>query len=623
MDGKRRNRKSRQLNDAEDLSSGMTVRDALIKALVIGGAAESEIAASRAIVEREKEWSGLGAVDTVLDMDSLLFLHEISDTLPQCVSAYVGNIELNGWVLKPKIDLNHKDASRKVSDIIEAEAWADSIEAAQDSEDKDLDVIDVPQPTEEEINSRTKDLQRQIRRETYIAKAWFENCSAKHSFEWLRGKKRTDEEVVGHGCWEVLRDSKNRVRRLEHIPGHTILPMTDDGERVNVERLEWVSSVSTRTVTEALQFRKYVQKDGGNTRYFKEFGDPRAMDSDTGKVYEAKYKKGNDEELVMVKTANEVMWADRKEAVPATEVIYFAVESPHTPAGMIRWAGWIVSIFGNRAAAEGNLAYFENHAIPEAALLIGGGRLTDDSIRRIKGQLAKKHKGAKNQGRLLIMQALAKTEGRPGENNANTPEMKWVNLSEFQKGDGNFIKYTENNQGGLTSSFRQSPILVGKIPSDLNRATAWAVLSQADRQVYGPLRREFDRWVNKVLLPSIHCYAIEFESLSPVGTDIDTMSKALEIGIKGGAFTPNEIRKLFSSWLNEPFEEIVEEWANLPAMFTLSGITPEGTPLSQDVQENVNGEMQMILNRYSQLHDEVIRQVGVNDGIVPELANIG
>jgi capsid portal protein len=619
----RRRNKKKKTAQSGDNYEGMTVKQALIKALVIGGAADSEITASRIIAEREEAWSGLGAVDTILDLDSLLYLHEISDTLPQCVAAYVGNIELNGWVLKPKLDLGHKDAKDKVGDILEAEAWADAIEAAQDTEDKDIDDIDVPPPSEEEIESRTKELQRQIRRETYIAKAWFENCSAKNSFEWLRGKKRTDEEVVGHGCWEVLRDSKKRVRRLEHIPGHTILPMSDDGKRVNVERLEWVSSVSTRTVTEPLLFRKYVQKDGGNTRYFKEFGDPRAMDSDTGKVYEAKYKKGPDGELVMIKTAEEVMKADKKEAIPATEVVYFPVESPHTPAGMIRWAGWIVSIFGNRAAAESNLAYFENHAVPEAALLIGGGKLTDDSARKMKGHLTKKHKGSKNHGRLLIMQALAKAEGgRPGEKNV-TPEMKWINLSEFQKGDGNFIKYTENNQAGLTSSFRQSPILVGKIPSDLNRATAWAVLFQADRQVYGPLRREFDRWVNKVLLPSIHCYAIEFESLSPVGTDIETMSKALEIGIKGGAFTPNEIRKLFSLWLNEPFEEIEEDWAKMPSLFTLNGITPDGTPLSPEDQGSFTGEMQRILNRYEELHDEVIRQVGAQDGIVTELASIG
>ena len=218
-----------------------------------------------------------------------------------------------------------------------------------------------------------KKLERQIRRETHVAKAWFENCSPKHSFEWLREKKRTDEEVVGHGCWEVLRDNKDKVRRLGHIPGHTILPMTDDGSRVTVERLEWVTSVSTRKVTEQLMFRTYIQKDAGNTRYFKEFGDPRAMDSDTGKVYEAKYKQGDDGEDVLVTSALAVMKKDKKNAIPATEVVYFPIESPHTPAGMIRWAGWIVSIFGNRAAAESNLSYFENLAIPEAALLIGGG----------------------------------------------------------------------------------------------------------------------------------------------------------------------------------------------------------------------------------------------------------
>lgn len=625
MAGKRKNKKSRrQRGGGGDSYSVPTVKEALIKALVIGGAVDSEIKASRVIEEREKMWGGAGAVDCVLDLDSLLYLHEISDTLRQCVDAYVGNIELNGWVLNPKVDLKHKDVDKKVEDILEAEAWADAIEAAE-AEDKDIDDIEVPPPSEGEIAERKAKLERQIRRETHVAKAWFENCSPKHSFEWLREKKRTDEEVVGHGCWEVLRDTKDRVRRLGHVPGATILPMSDEGERVKVERLEWVSSVSTRTVTEELMFRKYVQKESGNTRYFKEFGDPRAMDSDTGKVYEAKYKKEENGELRLVKSALDVMKADRKEAIPATEVVYFPVESPHTPAGMIRWAAWIVSILGNRAAAESNLSYFENHAVPEAALLIGGGgQVDDDSVRRMKGQLVKKHKGSKNHNRLMIMQAtVSNPNKRPDEKPENNPDMKWVNLSEFQKGDGNFIKYSENNQAGLTSSFRQSPILTGRIPSDLNRATAWAVLFQADRQVYGPLRRAFDRWVNKVLLPSIHCYAVSFESLSPVGTDIETMSKALEVGIKGGAFTPNEIRKLFSLWLNEPFDEIDEEWANLPFALTINGVGADGNPVSPEDQDNANNEMTRVLARYEELHSKIVDDLGLKDGMVSGLASVG
>jgi len=574
--GSRKRRRTKKSERDFDGHDPLTVKQAMIKALVIGGAVETEIEASNIIEERSGEWGELGAVDPVLDLDSLLFLHEISDTLRQCVDAYVCNIEGNGHIIKPKIDLTkEREVEQKITEILEAEKFADELEVAYD-EGRPLDELDVEPPTEQEIKDRAKKLAAQIRRETHIAKTWFANCSPKHTWEWLREKKRVDEEVIGHACWEVLRDSKNRVRRLEHMPGNTILPMSDDGTRVKVERMEWISEVSTTTVTESIMFRKYVQKESGKTRYFKEFGDPRAMDRDSGEVFEAKFKKVGDGEYEEVMSAEDVMKAKNPKAEPATEVFYFAVESPHTPAGMIRWPGWIVSIFGNRAAAESNLSYFENHAIPESALLVGGGQLNDKSVQRIKGQLTKKHKGAKNHNRLLILQATAAGTGRPGDK-PEVPEMKWINLSEHQKGDSTFSKYTKDNQDGLTSSFRQSPILTGRVPSDLNRATAWAVLFQADRQVYGPLRRAFDRWVNSTLLPAIGCYAVHFESLSPVGTDIETMSKALAVGIKAGAFSPNEVRLLFSTWLNEPFDPIEEEWAKIPFAMTLNQISGDGT----------------------------------------------
>lgn len=577
-----------------------TVKQAMVKALVITGRASDESAAMKAMGEREKKWGELSAVDPILDPDSLLSLYEISDSLQSNIQSYAHNIEGNGHVFVPKIDLSekNKNAFDEVKDAMDAAAWIDAVTVrmaeldkqeeetnqtiTQADRQKAIDELDVPEPTEEEVNAEMERLALAMKREKHIAEAWFKNVHPTMSFLKLRKMKRIDEEAVGRAAWEVRRDSRGMIRRLEPVRGHTILPMKGDGDEVEVEREEWISAIATRTTNETVKFHRYVHKANNEVTYFKELGDPRLVSDKTGVVYMKRVNRGGKKVL---EADFSKMKVEEPEASPARELVFFSIYSPKTTAGMVRWAAMTPHILGSRAAAESNLAYFENHAIPDAVCMVSGGQLNNESVQRIQESLRAKAQGAKNHHRVLVIQATANAK-RPNEV-PNNPDIEWKNLSDFQMGDSLFQGYTENNKKALSSAFRQALLLIGQIPSDLNRATALAIMSLVEKQVYGPIRRDFDWWVNNTLLPAIGVKLLRFESLSPEAQNIEEMAKAIEYGVKGGAFTPNILLELYGLWLNRQFPRIEESWGDVPFAATLNQIDL-GVERPEDV--DIDGE---------------------------------
>jgi len=595
-----------------------TVKQALIKALVITGRHEDEATALKSMTAQEDEWQGVGAVDPILDPESMMSLYEISDSLRQNIDAYATNIEGNGHLLLPKIDTSKPaEAFEEVKNAMDAANWADAVTATNarlDKEEMDkgikytprerqaqIDKIKIKEPTDAEVRAQIEEIDTRTKREMHTAKAWFRNVHPELSFLDLRERKRIDQEAIGRGYWEVRRDSNGQIRRLQPVAGYTVLPMTSKGEEFEVERDEWVSEIETRTVIEPVRFRRYVQRANGTTKYFKDLNDPRLVSDKTGKVYMKKVapSEGQKRGTVAFTPDYEKMKEDEPKAKPATELVFFPIYSPKTPAGMARWAGLITGVIGNRAAAEADLAYFENHAIPDAALLIAGGQLNDPSVQRIQEALRSKTKGPGNHHRTLVIQASAKSSQAGQE--VNNPDMEWVNLSDFQQGDALFQQYTENNKKAVSSTFRQALLLIGYIPSDLNRATALAVMSLVEKQVYGPLRRKFDWWVNNTLLPSIGVKLIKFESLSPEATNIEEMSKAIEQGIKGGAFTPNILLELYSTWLNRDFQKIEAAWGDVPFAATLAQLALDAEPPADEDEGTPPAEPQEAENTEERL----------------------
>lgn len=127
------------------------------------------------------------------------------------------------------------------------------------------------------------------------------------------------------------------------------------------------------------RYRKYKQTVGSKTVYFKEFGDKRIMDKETG---------GYVSELDSDKRAN--------------EILEFKLGS--RPYGQVRWIGQALNVDGSCKAENLNNNYFENGRHTPMAVIIKGGTLTDESYDKLQTYM-NDIKGEAGQHSFLLLEA--------------------------------------------------------------------------------------------------------------------------------------------------------------------------------------------------------------------------
>lgn len=553
-----------------------SVRVALVKARVLTGSSIDEVAAIQDIKSAEEMWMDLGAIAPPYDPVSLMALYEVSNSLRQNVEAYRQNIEGFGHAFSPRIDLDKEGAEERVREAILIERLHDKSAEIDGMEDEGTktpeqiselrDNMEIEEPSETEVKERIELLRGQIRQQLQIAQAWFQNCGEGKSFIELRKDKREDMEVIGHGAWEFLRDNRNRLRRIAYVPGFTVYPVKDEGKRTEVEEVDRISPIATRPHMNQRFFRKFVQKVNDEKRFFKSLGDPSIVSRKTGKSYK------DIEEMKKAEDGNEIT---------AHEMEYFDIHSPRTPAGVPRWIGNLIAVMGSRAADEVNYLLFDHKSVPPGIFFVKGGKLGPQTKDALKNFISSDLQGRDAFHKVLILE-LPALASRPGET-PQLPDIQWKSLMSDQHKDATFTNYDKDNRNKLGSSFRQHPLLRGETVGEMNRATAWAILEFTDQQVYGPEREAFDWWINRVIMPEIGCPLIEFESNSPVTTNPDMIAKVMDVAGKYAALVPNEMRELLSQVFNKEYPNIDEDWAkNLPAIFTVAGLNPGGTPTVND-----------------------------------------
>ncbi len=116
---------------------------------------------------------------------------------------------------------------------------------------------------------------------------FFDYCNPDLPFSQIRQRARRDLEATGNAYWEIIRDGKGEISWIEHIESHTMRLTKLDAELTNVNiRIRDDEENSYRDDAYRKRFRRYVQIRNGEKVYFKEFGDPRVIDSRSGKVVE-------------------------------------------------------------------------------------------------------------------------------------------------------------------------------------------------------------------------------------------------------------------------------------------------------------------------------------------------
>lgn len=524
---------------------------------------------SKQETDRQNAWADAGAIAPPYDPESMAEIFEISNSLRPNVDAYAVNIDGFGHHFEPAIDLEQEDSDQVIADAMFLERIH---EMESEGSEVDDDYASIADPTDDEIADRKKKLERVARVEKARLTAFFDFAAQDQSFPSLRKKTRQDLETTGQAYWEVLRNKKGKIARFVYIPAWTMRLCKLIPEPVQVQEPYRISPIKLGKINVRRKFRKYVQiLDDGARTYFKEFGDPRIVSRQTGRVYrdQAEFKAKAE-----------------KDDTSANEVIHFKIHSSRSPYGIPRWTGAAVSALGSRASEEVNYLYFENKAVPPLAILVSGGRLATKAHKEIEDFIENRIKGKRNFHKILLIEAVG-----PASKDGATPQRPVIEIKPLMDAmlkDALFQNYDMNNIDKVGSSFRLPRLLRGEA-RDFNRATAEASLRYAEAQIFQPERDDFDYFINWKLMPLINATYWRFRSNSPIATDPQILGKLVVEMVKHGVLTPHEGRMLAGDIFNREFTVLHEAWTKQPITFTLAGIQTgqQGAPLVTEPAQQV------------------------------------
>jgi len=391
----------------------------------------------------------------------------------------------------------------------------------------------------------------------------FAQPNGDYDFTTLRKRVRTDFETVGDGYFECGRDEKGNISFIYHVPSQTIRLTKKEPEFTTISK--WLNRGGKLTeVKIKKRLRRFVQLVGAKRVYFKEFGDPRVISSETGEVCNG---------LPPDQQATEILWLSR----------YVTGET----YGLPRHINNLPAILGSRESEMTNLRFFEDNAIPAMAVLVSGGYLTEESVTAIEG--AFNMKGRESMNRVLVLEAQNNQDASVVEGQSPVPKMELKPLTADRQGDALFQEYDSNNQAKVRGSFRLPQILVGR-SDDYNRATAEAALDTAEQQVFGPERNEVDNAINQKLLlfegkPTVF-WRFRSNPARLVANDVKLAS--IEKLDKAGAMTPNLAIEMSNEMFDRHTEKIKEPWGDMPfafitALIAAGKLKPKGLPSPEEL----------------------------------------
>ena len=435
----------------EDPSSALVP---MAKAAFVG---EESGTQSNAIVEQNNTtamFTNSGAVAPIYEPTILGLIFENSSSLRQNVDAYITNIDSYGHHFLPVLDLTADDVDEKIRDALRAErryAKKNNTDPA-----KAIELLGaVDEPTDEEVAVRKTELAIEMRAEMSDLEAFFANCTPTLPFagpEGLRGLTRQDIEVFGNGYWEVLRNGLGEITQFNRLESRSIRLMPVDKEATSAPTLYRVSNIKTIKRNTNKRFRNCVQRYEGSSTYvfYKEFGDPRVCSAATGRRY----------------TSLDLMKASEPEAAQATEIMSFKISSVRSVYGAPRWVGAMLAVLGTRQSEEVNFLYFENRSVPPMVLIVSGGKIAKENIKRLEDHIANNVRGKRNFHKMMIIEA--ENMSADGSNNGKM-KIELKPLTGAQQQDALFQAYDERNADKVGQTFRLPRLLRGDV-RDFNRS---------------------------------------------------------------------------------------------------------------------------------------------------------
>ena len=419
----------------------------------------------------------------------LIEIVEQSDRLPSLIEATATNLALFGWGIKYKDSFDYNKASQQKA----TEEWIQL----------------------EEL---------------------FTYFNLTEAFERVIYKSLIDKYSIGYGTIEILRDGTGAICGGEYARAVNFRVVANvlSEQYADIKYTRKVNGKEKQLVARK-RFKKFVQLVDGQMRYFKEFGDPRYLDYETGK------------------------YSDSPTGKDATEIIFITSHNPASIYGNPPWIGCIPEVLGNRKASEVNLEFFNNGKMIPFAILTNGGLLTQESVDALKNG-----KGLDNFFKCLILEAKpVKSSVEVGDEGQKSVDVKIQPLTDTSLKDGLFQEYQKNSREKGRGSFRLPPIYLGD-SGDYTRATADTARFIAEEQIFVPTRRYIASIFNMVLEYEMNLKYCELYFKGPQMGSIEELSNALTPYIQAGAVTPNMLIDTLGKLLGKDLEPFSDDIGNMP-----------------------------------------------------------
>lgn len=437
-----------------------------------------------------------------------------------------------------------------------------------DEETGERKQITVREDTKEQIEPK---LAEDIQNEYARLVTTFNAINLDLSFKEINERRVFNQETFGYTFWEIERDKMGDFMGATPMDTKTVRMMKDDGEKIDVTQL--VRNPITFEFDEMERskvFCKFIQKIGNKVVYFKEFGDPRFLDANTGEYYE------DEDDPTIPEGARQ-----------ATEILHFYIYHPSTRYGSPRWIAHTPNILAVRSADTVNFFLLHNNAIPPVVCIVEGVK-SNQIEQKLKEHLAI-NKGAKSFNKMLVIQAAAKSATANVGSGAGVvkPSIRFEFLSDVISKEGMFMEFIKSTEDRITGSFRLPNLLVGRM-NDVNRATAQVAMELAEKQVFTPLRMAFDFIINSRILTDMKIKYWRFETQAPRLDDSADRAKMITEFVKEGILVPDDGRDEAEGILNKDLPEIDEPWMKKPLKLTIAevrknnGIPPEEPSEAED-----------------------------------------
>lgn len=374
-----------------------------------------------------------------------------------------------------------------------------------------------------------------------------------------------DFELYGDAYQEVQRNAKGEVAALTHVPAFTVRKAKRDPLPTLVPR--WVLDPDGQWQKRPhwRHFRRFCQYVNGVMQWFKEFGDPRKIRADNGKV-------------------DDTLPDDSPEL--AHEMIDFCNYAPDSPYGKPRWRGVANAIVGRSAAMGVNADYFDSKTIPPLMITVEGSTLSPKTHELVKDHF-RQLRGRQNFHRVLVLEAVMQG-GIADDRPTTVPKIGVHDLRLKTTTDGQFLTYMDKVATDVMCAFSLPPIFSGRTPG-YNRATAEAQKVVAEEQAFAPARETIAETMNRLVMPELDARFWGFKLKGAPLVNEEIVERMLKLGIEAGVITPSQAAEVLEGILGRELSR-TEDWANLPVLVLREmlkrGLAPQGMA---EAFENVGG----------------------------------